>query len=70
MNGAACFEQLRRFVPFLSFLFLIIVLQALNQLVKDHGNRAQNDDGCDDHIELEEIEGASKMDRHPIGLWR
>jgi len=53
-----------------SFLFLIVMLKALNQLIEDHGDGAQNDDGGDDHIELKEMESASEMDRHPIVLWR
>lgn len=53
-----------------SFLFLIEMFQTLDQLIKDHGDCAQNDNGCDDHIELEEIECVSEMDRHPAVLWR
>lgn len=54
----------------LSFLFLIIVFQTLNQFIKDHGDCAQNDNGCDDHVELEEMEGVSETDGHFIALWR
>lgn len=54
----------------LSFLFLIIVFQTLNQFIKDHGDRAQNDNGCDDHIELEELESVSETDSHFNALWR
>ena len=38
----------------LIFLF-IIVLRALDQLVKYHGDGAQDDNGGDHHVELEDL---------------
>lgn len=44
---------------FRSELFPIIVFQFLNQLIKCHGDRAQDDDGCNYHVELEEPNGGN-----------
>lgn len=44
---------------FRSELFPIIVFQLLNQLIKCHGDRAQDDDGCNYHVELEEPNGGN-----------
>lgn len=50
-------------VPLLIFL-LIIMFRALDQLVEHHGDCAQNDDGCDHHVELEETQDVGERDRH------
>lgn len=43
---------------------LIIMLRTLDQLVKYHGDGAQDNDGSDDHIELEETQNVGERDRH------
>lgn len=43
---------------------LIIMLRTLDQLVKYHGDGAQDNDGSDDHIELEEMQNVGERDRH------
>ena len=54
--------------PFLCLIFLpIIMLRALNEFIKYHGNYAQDDNGSDNHIELEETESVREMDRHGNG---
>ena len=40
---------------FRSKLFPVIVLHPLDQLIEDHGDRAQDDDGGDYHVELEDL---------------
>lgn len=40
------------------------MLRTLDQLIKYHGDGAQNDNGSDHHIELEEAQGVGEMDRH------
>ena len=54
--------------PPFSFLifFSVKMFRALDQLIKYHGNHAQDDDGSDDHIELEEMEGVGETDRHGV----
>lgn len=49
---------------------LIIMLRTLDQLVKYHGDGAQDNDGSDDHIELEETQGVGERDRHGHNLVR
>lgn len=41
--------------------FLVAVLQALDELVKQHGNGAKNQDGSNQHIELEYISGGKRQ---------
>ena len=48
---------------FLLFL-LIIMFRTLDQLIKHHGDGAQDNDGSDDHIELEEMQNVGERDRH------
>ena len=43
---------------------LIIMLRTLDQLVKYHGDGAQDNDGSDDHIEMEEMQNVGERDRH------
>lgn len=40
------------------------MFRTLDQLVKYHGDSAQNDNRSDYHIELEEMQGVREMDRH------
>lgn len=49
---------------------LIIMLRTLDQLVKYHGDGAQDNDGSDDHIELEETQNVGERDRHGHSLVR
>lgn len=52
-------------------LFSVIMFRALNQLVKDHGDGAEDDDGCNYHVELEETESVKEMDRQrPVIVFR
>ena len=46
------------------YFFLITMLRTLDQLVKYHGDGAQDNDGSDDHIELEEMQNVGERDRH------
>ena len=51
----------------LAFLF-IEMLQGLNDLIKGHGDEAEDQDGGDDHIQLEEMCGANdRMDPYHGG---
>lgn len=43
-------------ISFLEFL-AVIMFQALDQFIECHGDRTENDDGCDHHVELEEKSG-------------
>lgn len=53
------------FLTFGGLIFLfIIVLRALDQLVKYHGDGAQDDNGGDHHVELEETKSVGERDRH------
>ena len=44
---------------FPSNAFLIAVFQKLNDLIKPQRDRTQDQDGCDQHIELEEMGSGS-----------
>ena len=58
-----CFHTAVAGVLLLIFL-LIIMLHTLYQLIKHHGDGAQDNDGSDDHIELEEMQNVGERDRH------
>ena len=50
---------------FLLLIFLLIIMfRTLDQLIKHHGDGAQDNDGSDDHIELEEMQNVGERDRH------
>ena len=49
---------------FRSELFPVIVLHPLDQLIEDHGDRAQDDDGGDHHVELEETDSGNDRDKY------
>ena len=38
----------------------------MNQFIQNHGDGAQDDNGRNQHIELEEMESANEMDRQHI----
>ena len=40
------------------------MFQTLDQLIEGHGDRAEDDDGSDHHIELEEKNGGCDRDRY------
>ncbi len=40
---------------FLSELFPVVMLQTLDQFIESHGDGAQDDDGGDHHVELEDL---------------
>lgn len=42
----------------------MIMLCALNQLIKYHGDCAQYNNGSNHHVELEETESVGERDRH------
>lgn len=46
------------------------MLRTLDQLVKYHGDGAQDNDGSDEHIELEETQNVGERDRHGHSLVR
>ena len=46
------------------------MLRTLDQLIKHHGDGAQDNDGSDDHIELEETQDVGERDRHGHSLVR
>lgn len=47
-----------------SKLFPVIVFHPLDQLIEDHGDRAQDDDGGDHHVELEETDSGNDRDKY------
>ena len=42
---------------------------ALDQLIEEHGNGTEDDDGCNHHVELEETESVGEMDRYCDFRW-
>lgn len=52
------------------FSFLIGMLKTLDQLIQNHSDSAQDNDRRNQHIELEEMEGANEMDRQHSVLRR
>ena len=53
--------------PFLVLIFFPVkMFCALDQFIKYHGNHTQDDNGSDDHIELEELESVGETDRHGV----
>lgn len=62
MAGCLCagtINELAAWILVLSVFLPVIMLQVLNQLIECHGDRTQDDDGCDHHVELEEKESGS-----------
>lgn len=65
IRAAGFSRRLCQLPDFFYLIFLsMIMLCALNQLIKYHGDCAQYNNGSNHHVELEETESVGERDRH------
>ena len=48
----------------LLIFFTIVMFQTLDHLIESHGDGAQDDDGCNHHVELEETDSGNDRDKY------